>query len=316
MVTENDVVIGECKVSGADGQVNVQLIPERFRWLKRFLILGGCLLVGLACLRWWWGFEADRRLAAVIERYRLAGLPVYAGDIDSELDAVPEEENAAVLLEKAIFAVAGTTQSGVHYRNFLDEPKTFDEKMEAAEELIKSNAEALDLVRQARARSQVAWSQRLQDYTINFNTGLEAAQRSLARLLWFSASYHYRTGNHAEAIETMHDFLAFSEAINSHPTVISSLVGWACYGLAGSLLEDSVAGLRVDSTKREQEDGVCSATRAQIEGLIASLLREADTRRALVRSYNGDRLAFDLVRRQVEVLRLVADAAGPYARTG
>ena len=76
----------------------ISLVPKRYRWLKRLMILCGALLVGLVLLRWWWGFEANRRLQAQIEQYRAAGQPVYVSEFDAELDAVPDEENAALLL--------------------------------------------------------------------------------------------------------------------------------------------------------------------------------------------------------------------------
>jgi hypothetical protein len=57
--------------------------------------------------------------------------------------------------------------------------------------------------------------------------------------------------------------------------------------------------------------------RELVAGLLLDLLKDLA---ALVRvdqllgAERGDRLAFDLVRRQVEILRLVADAAGPVRR--
>lgn len=47
-------------------------IPPRYWWLKRFLVAGGVLILGLAVLRWWWGWEAERGLQAEIQRYRQA----------------------------------------------------------------------------------------------------------------------------------------------------------------------------------------------------------------------------------------------------
>ncbi len=268
---------------------DVGLVAKRRRRLKRVIFVTGALVAALACLRWWWGFEADRRLQAQIDQYRAAGQPVYASEFDAELDAVPDEENAAVLLERAIGAIVASAQSGVSIDDFLYEPKTMAENMDAAKELIEGNARALTLARRARERPQVAWSQRLTNPAARVTRTWHYQQRSLARLLWFSASCHYRTGDHAEAVETVHDLFAFSEAVYSHPTLVSSLAGWACYDLGLSVLEDSVAGLRISDAEPGLADGARPASRPQIEKLVRSLLDEADPHRALIRSQLGDR---------------------------
>jgi hypothetical protein len=289
MSTRDSSVSGSVEAADEVGLPGVRLVPKRYRWLKRLMILSGALVVGLVILRWWWGFEANRRLQAQIEQHRAAGQPVYASEFDAELDAVPDEENAALLLEEAINAVVSTTRSGVSVDDFQYEPKNVDQDTESARELIESNAEVLALARQARGRSQAAWSQRLTNLATTRNSALSSGQRMLAKLLWLSGAFHYRTGNHAEAIETLHDLLSFNEAMASHPTLISSFVGWACYELGISLLEDCIPGLSVHGTGPGQEAGVRPANRGQIDTLLESLLDEAEARGALVRSYFGER---------------------------
>ncbi len=60
-------------------------IPPRYWWLKRIGVVCLALLLALAALRWWWGWDAHRRLQAEIERYRAAGQLVYAREYDAEL---------------------------------------------------------------------------------------------------------------------------------------------------------------------------------------------------------------------------------------
>ena len=290
MASETNDVNSHNGANSKEEIVRGRLVPRQLRRLKRVGILAGCLLVGLVGLRWWWGFEAHRRLEAEIGRYQAAGQPVYVREFDALLDAIPGEDNAALLLEKAINALTFTTESGVRFSDFMDESDTFDKKPEAAEELIESNANPLRLARQARHMRQVAWSERLQNYAATgLPLGLWSSQRSLARLLWFAACYHYRAGNYVEAIETTHDLLAFSEAVGAHPTVIATLVAWACYELGVSLLEDFGAGLTVDRTAAKQEGEVRSARREQVKELIDALLRDDGARRALIHSCYSDR---------------------------
>ena len=264
-----------------------QLVPMQFRRLRRFGVLVGCLLVGLVLLRVWWGYEANRRLEAEIKRYQAAGQIVYASEFDAVLDAIPADNNAALLYEEAMNATTSTTASGVSIDEFYYEPDTFHKKPDAAEELIESNTNVLRLVREARSRRQVAWSHRLQGGAA---IGPMSSQRSLAKLLYFAASYHHRTGDHAEAVETMHDLLAFGDAVATHPTLISNLVAWACHGLGLSHLEEHGALLTVDGAMAtDQEDGTRPANREQIQGLITTLLDEESSRSSLAQAFLGDR---------------------------
>lgn len=213
-------------------------VPARFWWLKRLLAAGGCLLIGLVALRLWWGWEAHRRYNAAIERYRQAGGPVFAAEFDAQLDAVPDEDNAAVLLEQAIQGITPTTKSGVSLDDFLNDPELFEKDIAAARELTAANANVLRLVRQACARPQVAWSPRLQGYPANFNIGILSGQRQLGKLLWFSAIYQHKIGSDAETIATLHDLASFSEVVEAHPILISNLVAWAIANLGSTAVQE------------------------------------------------------------------------------
>ncbi len=276
---------------GQAGCQDEEPIPPRYWWLKRILATIGVLVLALACLRWWWGWEAHRRLQAEIERYQAAGQLVYAYEFDKEMDAVPDDQNTAVLLERAMDGITASTASGVYFTTFIDGPGTFDTNMEAATELMESNRDVLDLVRLARDRPQVAWSQRLKGsiVSLNLNIGFWSRQRLLAKLLWFSATYHYRTGNHAEAVDTMHDFLRFSEAVDTHPMLISSLVSWACYSLGCSLIEEFGSDLELVGAQSEPSGQVKPAHRQQVERLIVEMIDDRMPREALVRTFYGER---------------------------
>lgn len=264
-------------------------IPPRYWWLKRILAAIVVLVLASACLRWWWGWEAHRRLQAEIERYQAAGQLVYAHEFDEELDAVPDDQNAAVLLEKAIDGITASTASGVELRTFLDKPATFDTDMEGATELMESNQDVLNLVRQARDRPQVAWSQRLKGFDVSLNLGFWSRQRLLARLLWFSASYHFRRGNHAEAVQTLHDLLWFSDAVSAHPVLISSLTSRACHALGRGLIEEFGSDLELVGAHSEPSGQVNPARREQLERLIVELMDYKMPRLALARTFYGER---------------------------
>ncbi len=264
-------------------------IPPRFRWLKRLSLLGGCLLVALLGLRLWWGYEADRRLRQVVERYQAAGELVYAAEFDAVLDAVPDEENKALLLATAISGIVATTASGFGFDQIVDQPEILQDNREAAAELFQANAPVLDLVRQARFRPAVAWSERLEGLAASFTVGLGSGQRALAKLLWFAAYYQFQQGDHAAAIETFKDSLAFGEAVGAHPTVLSSLVAQGSDGLTCAFVEHVGSRLSVAGGQGLTTEPTRSATRSQVEELIDMLLNEGPCREAAIRSYRGDR---------------------------
>ncbi|UCC31398.1 MAG: hypothetical protein JSU86_03805 [Phycisphaerales bacterium] len=274
---------------GEAGWPDEKPVPPRYWWLKRILAAIGVLMLALACLRWLWGWEAHRRLQAEIERYQAAGQLVYAHEFDEELDAVPDDQNAAVLLEKAMDGITASTASGVEIGRFLYYPAVFDTDMEAATELMESNRDVLDLVRQARDRPQVAWSRRLAQRNVAISPGLLSSQRLLSKLLWFSATYHYRTGNHAEAVDTLHELLHFSEAVAAHPMLLSSLVSWACHALGRGLIEEFGSDLELVGAHSEPNGQVKPARREQLERLIVELMDDETPKKALVRTFYGER---------------------------
>lgn len=267
----------------------VQPIPPRFRWLKRFLKAGAVLIIGLVCLRIWWGYEADRRLQAEIESYRAAGQLVYASEFDALVENVPDDDNAALLYEQAMEKIVSFASNGTHFSAFTDDPALFDSDMSTATELLQKNAEALQLVQRAREHSQVAWTRRLQDIVSSSNFVSLSANRELSRLLLFSAEFHFRTGDHAKAIASVHDLLDFSTAVHSPPLLINSLVAMACYNLGISFVSENGADLEIDHGSLSTDGDARPANRRSITKLIRKLINEEEVRETLIRMYLGDR---------------------------
>lgn len=264
----------------------VQPIPVRYWWLKRISVVAGVLLVGLVLLRVWWGHEAERRLQATIKHYQDAGQPVLPSEFDAILDAVPDDQNAAILYEKAMKKMVFLSTSGVHVNAFYDDETTTLEKDRlAADELIQKNAEVFALVREARGRPQVAWSDRVTGGMFSLGT----PQRSLSRLLYFSVGYHLETGNHAEAVETLHDAVIFTDNISDHPTLISSMVSWACSGIVFYQIEETGASLRVEGTSDRLTDKDVPVSRKQVHDLIRALIDTESARSSMIQAMHAER---------------------------
>lgn len=261
-------------------------IPPRFFWLKRLSIAAATLLVALIALRLTWGAIAHARLQREIDHHRATGQPVTLEEFNDQLAAIPSDDNAALLYEQAMDLPVITASDGSNFDAFLyddDRLAPFVTRPAAAAELFTKNAPVRDLIRKARDRKQVAWSGGLNPNVFANHMML----RQLARSLAFAASYHFQTGNHEEAIETLIDFHRFNYAIAERPTIIDSLIAWACDAMAYDLITEHAAALSLTSDPAASSNH-CPASRTQVNRLIELYLDETATRLLSVDARRGD----------------------------
>lgn len=274
-----------------DASGDASPVPRRYWWLRRLAVAGACFVVFLVLLRLVWGWEANRRLEAEIERYRAAGQPVYAREFDAVLDAVPDEENAALLYEKAIASVVSASAAGLTIDDFYrpDAAKQFTENANDAREIVEANRAVLAIVREARDRPQVAWSARLEGSAAAGLQTMGVGQRDLLKLLWMTATQQRLDGDHAAAFETFKDAVAMCEAIGSHPTLIANIVAVGSERLALTIVEDMTGGIRFDSGNGSKADGVRPVSREVVKALALRLLDQGEVQDAALMSRYGDR---------------------------
>lgn len=266
-----------------------QPIPPRYWWLKRIAVASGVLLACLILLRVWWGYEAERRLQAAIKHYQDIGQPVLPSEFDAILDAVPDDQNAAILYEQAMSKIVANSTSGLHFTEFNDDKSKFETDRAAADELIQKNAEVFALVRKARDRPQVAWSSRLSGLMNPNALSLLSTQRSLAKLLHFSVGYHFENDNHANAIETAHDAVIFGDRIANHPTVIANLVGIACIAMATNPIEENGASLLVEGVTQHKASKAIPASRSQVHDLMNLMIETETVQSNMIQALSGER---------------------------
>jgi hypothetical protein len=149
------------------------------------------------------------------------------------------------------------------------------------------------------------------------NLGLGREQRSLARLLRFAMSYRLRQEDHRDAVATLHDAVLFADAVDEHPTLISSFVAWAIHRLEYTIIEERGAGLAIAAAGDKATDEGTLASRGQVQDLILALLDEATPRRALEFTWLGER-AYSLAMRESAENQIKAFGGGrsfrPFAR--
>ncbi len=263
--------------------VSTPPIPLRFRWLKRFLKLGGLLLVGLLLLRWWWGWEAHRRLQAEIDRIVARGEPIFPEDFDPP-EEIPDDQNAALNLTKASELLTITAEQEEIVGNKIWNNDVTREEWTLIADFEAKNAEALSLVRRARSMPGIDWHIRMRSPLINrLNAILPdlVAQRQLSKALCAVAAHNHVVDNDEVAIEVIRDALHQAVTLGRHPAVVSVLVAIGTQALVVSRIEDCVHDLRVGHSP--------GASPQQVRGLIAELLDEQPLRDGLRGAMLGDR---------------------------
>ena len=231
--------------------------PKRFWWFKRFAVVAAIVVVGLFCLRWWWGAVSHRHLTAEIERIRAAGEPILFEDF--AVEPVDDDDNAALFLQRAAAAWDDSRKESGSDREYLE-----------------GNAKAMLLVRQARTLSGCDWGIKFSDSALLVTLPLPhlSDQRSLATGLSDVAKRQHRMGDDVAAIETVRDILFIGDMIERNPQcLLMHLVGSAMRRLAMSTIEDISYDLSVNSATHPSQAND-SVPRRRLESFMYKLLDE------------------------------------------
>jgi hypothetical protein len=264
-------------------------IPPRYWWLKRILLATGVLVVALVILRLWWGWEAERRLEAKIAEYRAAGQPVTLEDF--QFPPVPDDDNAAKLLQDAAAAIVTPGGLGVSLDDVFGDIRLVEEHADEVGKLVEANADALRRARQARSRPGTDWKLGMRSPVINVILPDLSSQRHLAKLLCTAALYQHHTGDDAESVETIGDVLEVAERVGEMPFLISEFVSIAIYALADTVVEQIAPNLLVDIGSPEPTGAsVAPARQEQLRALITTLLDDEPLREAWRFGMYGERL--------------------------
>lgn len=266
-------------------------IPPRFWWLKRITIGSLAIVVLLVGFRLWWGYEADRRLRNLIAELKAKGEPVTVEDFDRLQDAVPPEQNAALLYEKAIKSLVPTSSSGVSLDDAFSDPEKFPYDGPAARELIEKNADARALIRQAEQLPQVAWSHRLADFTKSSTVfwAVYREQRMLIKFLSLSASHHQAIGNEERAVEDLESLTRLGDAIGGSGLLLDQLVSWTALNIANDFVSKSASKLELRDAQRSTALADSETTRQRIIRIISNCFDEDGFRNRALARFFGDR---------------------------
>ncbi|MHC4676357.1 MAG: hypothetical protein ACYTBZ_28030, partial [Planctomycetota bacterium] len=262
-------------------------IPVRFWWLKRTAVVVAILIVILTGLRWWWGKKAHQALQAEIDRIKATGQPLYPQDFVP--DPLPDNQNAALILKKAVAALKLTDEQNDLIRDLCKNPQDINKYSKEIKEFVDANAEARKLVRAAQSLPAADWKVPPPSYKVLLPS--LALDMKLIRLLNITALDQHNQGNDAAAIEILRDIIAYGRHIESMRTLIATLVDCSCSRLIIPSIQDISQTLTItDKTAK-------SPGREQIQALINELLDEKDLHQGLVWGFYRDRAwQFQVVR--------------------
>ena len=263
-------------------------MPPRYWWGKRILLAVGVFVVLLVVLRWWWGWEAQRRLDALIAAYRAAGQPVTLEDFQQPTPL--REENGALFLQDAAAAIAMPTDVWVDLGEICQDLGVVEEYTEDVAKLVAANGTVLELVREARSKPQTDWGLRMQSPVVNVLLPDLSSQRQLARFLCVAALQQHHEGDDAEAAETIADVLNAGERIGATPFVISDLVMIGIEVMAVNVVEEVAPTLRVGGTSGETGESARPVGRERLQELVLDLLDDEPMKDCWRRGMYGERL--------------------------
>jgi hypothetical protein len=250
-----------------------------FRWAMSAPLIW---LLMLLAVRLVWGYIADHRLQAEIDRIRAAGEPLFAEDFPPPPD-IPDEANAAVLYKQAAEAMVRVNGTTISFEDFVSDLRFASAYPEDARVVVKANAMALALLRQGRDLNAVNWGVRFSSPILETDTPDLAVQRQLAVMGVSSAIALCQDGDQSEAIETLRDVLTFACRLGDNQTTFVST--WGLSAGLGISVSWGIETVSPALQTRESSFGSSSllnpVEKQQVMDLISQLLDEEPARRNL-----------------------------------
>lgn len=306
-------------------------IPPRYWWLWRVGLFALAYVAFVVGLRLYAGWKTERMLEEEIAALRARGVPILPEDFHRP--PVPDEQNAAILLQQAAAAfVDGPLEEippGTHAEirdrfMSISGPASFVQVIRArADELapiLEANREALDLIRQARGRPEadagIHYSSPMVDL-VNANLPLRSHIRTLGELVWTNAIYQHHTGNHAEAIEAVFDLeLIAKTQYRSGSFLLGHFAAISVDYRSPDALESIIPTLRVANDPSPIGNGITPVPRQRVETLICTLVDHRSARASFERSTRLDiALCLDAIRALARGETAPATFFGPRFRT-
>ena len=261
--------------------------PPRFRILKRSLVAMAIVIALVAGLRWWWGYEAQRKLDAFVAESHAAGRKVLLADLGDE--TIPDGENAAVLLLRAAGSLKVPMQLKEWDAQFQSTLPLSSEDLENLRVYREANASAFADARSARSHPRVDWRLRLRSPVMNTLLPHLSPARRLAQFFRQTGLYEHSIGNDREMIAIADDILYQARAPDAEPNfVITHLVSMAMRNIGCDMVVQCAPELKVGNASDDAGHG--PAKREAVAALIEQLLDERDIAQSGAGAWESEQL--------------------------
>lgn len=263
---------------------------RRRRWRRAWGAIGLVLLL-LVAVRVWWGYMADRRLQAVIDRYHAAGEPILIADF-APTKVVADSQNAALVYEDAAIAVVVPTGVEVRGEYFVQDPRLAFAYPQDSRLWVEANDPVFELLRKADALPDCDWGVRFSSPMVLLVLPNVAFVRNLEQTVCGLAIAHHVTGDDATCVES----LAHAQRLAQHLVapresfLIQYFVAAACQAGVCRSVEVVASKLRIsDSADPASSAAERAASREQVRKLIHALLDDAPWDTGWRNAMNGER---------------------------
>lgn len=254
---------------GIDGSIP---LPPRRRWLRRITLALLVLVMLAAGVRVWWGYYADRRVAAFLAQAKAHGEPSSPADLQPP--PIPNEENGTVLIAEA----SDQFRLNDEEFDFLEHnghwPSASSPERVVWNKVLADVASSLDLVRLSRSRPSLYPVHRI-DQSVEREARRDAI---LADILARLASHEWSSGNFEDSLDHLLDIVQIARAMRSdaqlHDMFWESLtVDASCLFVIEDFAQPTK--LQLESIARNR-DRYC----ARMRSLLAILFDEGELRHA------------------------------------
>lgn len=199
--TQND-----SRTTGVDGTIP---FPPRRRWLKRITLTVLVLVMLAAAVRMWWGYYADRRVAAFLAQAKAHGEP--SSPVDLQTPPIPDEVNGTILVAQA----SDQCRLSDEEYDFLEHTGHWlpasPQEQAVWNKLLTDVAPSLHLLRLSRSRPSLH-----SVYQIDQGVEREAHRdATLADILARMASHEWSSGNFEASIDHLLDIVQIARAMRS-----------------------------------------------------------------------------------------------------
>ena len=223
--------------------------PPRYWWLKRILAAMCVLLLMLLGLRWWWGWDAERKLQARIAEYRALGQPVTLEDF--KLPPIPDEDNAAYFLKQAAARITVPPGLKIDFHDISHDPDTLNLNAADITTLLVANKATFDRIDRAMTCNLLDW--KVNCTTTNpFPNQPELSQLpELGKLLALATRFAHLQGDDDLALQHLQRQLYIGRVIVGREASLERhLVSMVITSFAYSDIEDIAPNLRFNPSER------------------------------------------------------------------